>query len=137
MQRSEPHLAAGSPATDGRAPHGARPVNSHPPSPDPVDRTAATVGELSIDRERYTVTLDGEPLELTFTEFHALWALAHRDGRVLSPDDLARELWGSVPPRARRRIAVTISRLRSKLGPTGADYIRTVHRVGYRLTAPD
>jgi DNA-binding response OmpR family regulator len=98
--------------------------------------TATTIGDLSIDRERYTVTLDGRPLELTYTEFQALWALAARDGRVISADELALELWGTIPQRARRRIAVTISRLRAKLGPAGADYIRTVHRVGYRLTTP-
>ena len=98
--------------------------------------STTTVGELEIDLEPYTVILAGDPLELTFTEFRALWALARRDGRVSTPDELAEELWGDVPDRARHRVAVTISRLRSKFGPGGADYIRTVHRVGYRLTAP-
>jgi DNA-binding response OmpR family regulator len=135
MQRSEPQLAAGSPGADGRAHSIARPSELELDHAD-AERTTATIGDLTIDRERYAVTLEGRALELTYTEFQALWALARRDGRVVSPDQLARELWGTVPPRARRRIAVTISRLRSRLGPDGADYIRTVHRVGYRLTTP-
>lgn len=117
---------------DGRVLDGARPFDSM----SEAAPAATTIGELEIDLERYTVILAGEALELTFTEFHALWALARRDGRVTTPNELAEELWGDVPDRARRRVAVTISRLRSKLGPRGADYIRTVHRVGYRLTAP-
>ncbi len=131
MQPLEPPRA-GEATGAGRAPNGARPFGS-----DPADELRiAAIGELSIDSERYTVTLGGEPVELTFTEFHALWALARRDGRVVGADELAEELWGDVPHRARRRIAVTISRLRGKLGPVGAGYIRTVHRVGYRLAPP-
>ena len=132
MQRSEPRSATGKHGVDGPAPNGARPFDSGIVAGDAV----VAVGDLAIDRDRYTVTLRGAPLELTSTEFHALWALARRDGRVVAPDQLAEELWGNVPARARRRVAVTISRLRSKLGPAGAAYVRTVHRVGYRLSPP-
>ena len=47
-------------------------------------------------------------------------------------DSLAEALWGKPVPHARRRLAVIVSRIRSKLGEA-ADVIDTVTRVGYRL----
>ncbi len=93
-------------------------------------------GALAIDRERYEVLVAGELVRLTYQEFNALWFIAAREGRVATYDELARELWGNVDERARRRLAVLMSRLRVKLGPTGAAHLDTVTRVGYRLTEP-
>jgi len=93
-------------------------------------------GALTIDRERYEVTVAGASIALTFQEFNALWYIAALEGRVATYDELAQELWGEVDPRARRRLAVLMSRLRSKLGTDGARFLDTVTRVGYRLTVP-
>jgi len=90
-------------------------------------------GSLVIDRERYLVTVSGEPVPLTFMEFNALWAIVAQAGRVVTYDALAETLWGAPVPHARRRLAVIISRIRAKLGDA-ADVIDTVTRVGYRLT---
>ncbi len=61
--------------------------------------------------------------------FNALWAIASEAGWVATYKRL-----GGVPTaRTRRRLAVIVSRLRSKLGETGAAYIETVTRVGYRF----
>ena len=89
-------------------------------------------GDLIIDRERYLVTVHGEPVRLTFMEFNALWAIVVQSGRVVTYDSLAEALWGKPVPHARRRLAVIVSRIRSKLGEA-ADVIDTVTRVGYRL----
>lgn len=89
-------------------------------------------GQLMIDRERYLVTVDGRPVRLTFMEFNALWVIVVEGGRVVTYDALAEALWGNAVPHARRRLAVIISRVRSKLGQA-ADVIDTVTRVGYRL----
>ena len=89
-------------------------------------------GDLVIDRERYLVTVQGEPVRLTFKEFNALWAIVAQAGRVVTYDALAEALWGKPVPHARRRLAVIVSRIRSKLGDA-ADVIDTVTRVGYRL----
>mgnify|MGYP005819222991 CR=1 FL=1 len=89
-------------------------------------------GDLVIDRERYLVTVQGEPVRLTFMEFNALWAIVAQSGRVVTYDALAEALWGKPVPHARRRLAVIVSRIRSKLGEA-ADVIDTVTRVGYRL----
>ena len=89
-------------------------------------------GDLVIDRERYLVTVHGEPVPLTYMEFNALWAIVAQAGRVVTYDALAESLWGASVPHARRRLAVIISRIRAKLGDA-ADVIDTVTRVGYRL----
>ncbi len=90
---------------------------------------------LTIDRDRYLVTVDGRPVRLTYMEFNALLAIAEQSGRVVTYDRLAEMLWGSTSPEARRRLAVIVSRVRSKLGEA-ADATDTVTRVGYRL-APE
>ena len=92
-------------------------------------------GELTINRDRYIVTVAGRPVRLTYMEFNALWAIAEQSGRVVPYDSLAEALWGRSTPHARRRLAVIVSRVRSKLGEA-ADAIDTVTRVGYRL-APE
>ena len=92
-------------------------------------------GHLTIDRDRYLVTVNGRPVRLTYMEFNALLVIAEQSGRVVTYDRLAEALWGSSGPEARRRLAVIVSRVRSKLGEA-ADAIDTVTRVGYRL-APE
>ncbi|MEX1021661.1 MAG: winged helix-turn-helix domain-containing protein, partial [Dehalococcoidia bacterium] len=87
-----------------------------------------SVGDLLIDRERYLVTVCGTPVRLTYMEFNALWAIVEEDGRVVTYERLAERLWGETTTRSRNRLAVIISRVRSKLGREGA-VIDTVVRV--------
>ena len=93
-------------------------------------------GEFTIDHERYEVTVAGTVVRLTYQEFNALWFIAEREGRVATYDQLSRELWGEIDGRARRRLAVLMSRLRAKLGSEGGTLLDTVTRVGYRLADP-
>jgi DNA-binding response OmpR family regulator len=92
-----------------------------------------TVGDLVIDRERFLVTVGDKPAELTYMEFQALYMIASAGGRVAPYETLAEVLWGERGRAHRRRLAVLVSRIRSKLGP-GACYLQTVRQVGYRLT---
>jgi DNA-binding response OmpR family regulator len=94
------------------------------------------VGDLVVDRERFQVTVAGQPAGLTYMEFEALYAIASAGGRVVTYADLAEALWGAAFEDHRRRLAVLISRIRTKLGPC-ASYVETVRRVGYRLGRPD
>ena len=91
------------------------------------------IHDLIIDRERFLVTIGGRPVALTYLEFQALYLIGAANGKVVSYDQLAEALWNEATPRSRRRLAVIISRVRTKLG-YAADYIDTVHRVGYRVT---
>jgi len=88
-------------------------------------------GHLTIDRDRYLVTVNGRPIRLTYMEFNTLLVIAEQAWRVVTYDRLAEALWGSSGPEARRRLAVIVSRVRSKLGEA-SDAIDTVTRVGYR-----
>ena len=58
-------------------------------------------GHLTIDRDRYLVTVDGRPIRLTYMEFNALLMIAEHSGRVVTYDRLAEALWGSAGPEAR------------------------------------
>jgi len=91
------------------------------------------IGRLTIDRERFLATVDGTPVDLTYREFSVLVLIVEQGGRVATYDSLAIALWDDASAATRRRLAVLISRVRSKLG-AAACYVDTVQRVGYRLT---
>ena len=96
------------------------------------------VGNLEMQLDRYTVTLEGKAIHLTSKEFSLLRALIMTNGRVLSRDSLFESVWGHNKDAdlQSRTIDVHIRSLRNKLGPEGRR-IFTVRNVGYRLdTAP-
>jgi len=89
------------------------------------------VGELDIDVPRHQVTVSGEPLVLTATEFKLLEILVRRRGRVQSRDRLLQDVWGYENPIDSRTVDTHMRRLREKLGDV-ARYLETVRGVGYR-----
>ncbi|MGO8700511.1 MAG: response regulator [Limisphaerales bacterium] len=89
-------------------------------------------GSLFIDRSRHRVTLDGQPLELTLTEFNLVTLLAERRGRVQSRDQLLKDVWGYNSMVDTRTVDTHMRRLRAKLGHA-AKYLDTVRGVGYRF----
>jgi len=91
------------------------------------------IGKLSIDVDRYEVTLDSEPLELTYKEFELLKFLATHPGRVYSRDQLLNQVWGYDFIGGTRNVDVQIRRLRAKLGPKYASLTDTVRNVGYKF----
>ncbi len=90
------------------------------------------VGELVVDRDRFMVTVADEPAPLTYMEFETLYAIAEGGGRVVAYERIAEALWGSADDQFRTRLAVLVSRIRSKIGPA-ARHLQTVRQVGYRL----
>jgi DNA-binding response OmpR family regulator len=97
-----------------------------------------SVGDLEIDPERRTVTMSGEPVDLTRKEFDLLAFLASRVGLVASKRELLAEVWRQPYGGADKTVDVHLSVLRRKLGETAAEprYIRTVHGVGVKLVDP-
>ncbi len=89
-------------------------------------------GLLEIDRGRYGVSVGGEPVDLTVTEFRILEMLASRPGRVLSRREILDRLWGGEKIVVDRTVDVHIRNLRKKLGLAGK-FIGNVRGVGYRL----
>jgi two-component system response regulator MtrA len=106
-------------------------------SPSPPDHIR--VGDLIIDRSRRRVTLGGEPIQLTPTEYRLVSALASRPDEILSRDDLATLVWGYQDASSGRTIDVHIRRLRVKLsqGPVPAPAIVAVRGFGYKMAVED
>ena len=91
-----------------------------------------TVGAIDIDRGAHTVSVEGEEVELTPTEFKLLLTLAERRGRVQARAHLLETVWEAAPDIQTRTVDMHIQRLRTKLGPAG-DLVETVRGFGYRL----
>ncbi|MFI4897083.1 MAG: response regulator [Phycisphaerales bacterium JB059] len=92
-----------------------------------------TVGPLTIDEQIHSVTLDGEPMKLTLTEFRLLSALIGASGRVLSRRALISSAMGPGVTVTERTIDVHVTSIRKKMGEH-ASMIRTIRGVGYRLS---
>ncbi|MER5461748.1 response regulator transcription factor [Streptomyces sp. NPDC002668] len=92
-----------------------------------------SVGRLSVDPISRTVRCDGEPVELTATEFNLLAFLLQHVGQVFTREQLLARVWGYPGYRDTRMVDVFVSQLRAKLGE--ASPIRTVRGVGYSATA--
>ncbi|MEM9445639.1 MAG: winged helix-turn-helix domain-containing protein [Verrucomicrobiota bacterium] len=91
------------------------------------------IGELILDHAKHEVTVQGEMLCLTATEFKLLAILMERRGRVQSRDRLLNDVWGYESVIDTRTVDTHIRRLREKLG-VASDYIETVRGVGYRIS---
>jgi DNA-binding response OmpR family regulator len=94
------------------------------------------IGPITIDVERLTVSVGGEPIMLTPTEFSILHALVAVDGRALTRDQLIKQAIGDDVVVTGRTIDVHITSLRGKLG-SARDLIQTVRGIGYRIALND
>ncbi|WP_212612643.1 response regulator transcription factor [Pseudonocardia hierapolitana] len=96
------------------------------------------VCDLVIDEVRREVTLGGNPVDLSRRLFDLLAYLAARCEKVVSKEDLAREVWHQPRLNLDQTIDVHVSWLRRKLGETAADprYLHTVRGVGVKLIDP-
>ena len=87
---------------------------------------------LVIDSGRHEVTVDGEPMDFTPTEFRLLHFLASHPGRVFSRSELLNRVIGETAIVLDRNIDVHVRALRQKLGEH-RHLIQTVRSVGYRF----
>ncbi len=92
------------------------------------------VSGLSINPEQHTVSVAGENINLTFSEFEILSLLAAHPGRVFTRGQIIRRIKGEDYPVTDRAVDVQFVNLRRKLGDWGAAHIETIRGVGYRLT---
>ncbi|MBM7582173.1 two-component system alkaline phosphatase synthesis response regulator PhoP [Caldicoprobacter guelmensis] len=91
-----------------------------------------TVGPITLDTEKYEVTIEGKKLELTHKEFELLRYLMENQGIVLSRDKILEAVWGYDFDGETRTVDVHIRLLRQKLGKW-AELIETIRGVGYRI----
>ena len=90
------------------------------------------VHEMVIHPGRHEVSVNGKPLDLTFTEFRLLHYLARRPGWVFTRSQIVDAVRGEGYAVTDRAVDVQIVGLRKKLGAYGR-YIETVRGVGYRM----
>jgi DNA-binding response OmpR family regulator len=93
------------------------------------------VQDIEIDLEAHQVTRQGNPIELTPTEFNILVAMARNPGRVFSRLQLLESVQGIAYEGYERTIDTHVKNLRAKLEPDPKNprYIETVFGVGYRF----
>src|SRR5687768_120191 len=89
-------------------------------------------GPLVIDTSKHEVTVDGDAVRLTLTEFKLLSALVSARGRVLTRDQLMDKAMGTDVFVTDRAIDVHVTAIRKKLGSANW-LVHTVRGVGYRL----
>jgi two-component system alkaline phosphatase synthesis response regulator PhoP len=94
--------------------------------------TPLKIHDLVIHPGRHEVLVQGQPVELTATEFRLLMMLARRPGWVFTRSQIVNGVHGEDYPVSDRAVDVQIVWLRKKLGPCGK-YIGTVRGVGYRF----
>ena len=94
---------------------------------------AVMLGNLELDRDRFEARIDGQRVELTFTEFALLDTLVRNVGRVVLQEELLAAVWGDASPKLSGRLRVQMSRLRKKLEGSKPWAIRTVQKRGYAL----
>jgi two-component system KDP operon response regulator KdpE len=104
------------------------------PSGNPV----LEIGDLRIDREKRTVTRNGEPVALTPTEWDLLRLLAENEGKLLTHPAILRAIWGPAYREESNYLHVYVSHLRRKIEPDPARprYLLNQPGVGYRLVSP-
>jgi two-component system, OmpR family, KDP operon response regulator KdpE len=90
---------------------------------------------LHIDLGLREVTLDGEPLSLTRKEYAVLAMLVRHAGRVVSQQQLLREIWGGTHVQDTHYLRIVLGKLRQKLGddPATPRWLKTEPGVGYRF----
>lgn len=89
-----------------------------------------TESGLTIDRNKYVITLDGKEITLPKKEFELLALLASKPGHVFTRDNILNSVWGAQVVVGDRTIDVHIRKLREKIGEKA---IKTVKGVGYKF----
>ncbi len=94
-------------------------------APAVVAGSTLTAGPVTMDRAAHQVTVDGEAITLTATEYKLLELLMERQGRLQDRPHLLETVWGHKRDMQTRTVDMHVQRLRAKLGDHGA-MIQTV-----------
>ena len=89
-----------------------------------------TIKDLTIDKEKVTVEVNGTKIDLAKKEFELLSLLASRPGKVFTREEIFRKIWGNDVIVGNRTIDVHIRKLREKIGDS---YIKTSKGIGYKM----
>jgi len=92
------------------------------------------IGGIELDDKEKSVTLDGEAVSLTPTEYDILKLLMQNPGQVFSPREIYQKIWNDLPYGSENTVAVHIRHLREKLeiNPAEPRYLKVVWGQGYK-----
>ena len=95
------------------------------------------VGGICLDDKEKVVTLDGEAVSMTPTEYDILRLLMQHPGQVFSPKEIYQKIWNDLPYGSENTVAVHIRHIREKLeiNPAEPRYIKVVWGQGYKCEA--
>ena len=93
------------------------------------------VGGLSLNSDAKELTVDGEPVRLTATEFKILELLMSNAGRVFSADEIYRRVWNEDAYSVENTVMVHIRHIREKIeiNPKEPKYLKVVWGIGYKV----
>ena len=92
------------------------------------------LGGIVLDKSAHQVTIDGQPIELSFKEFELLEYFMENNGIALSREKILNHVWNYDYYGDARTIDTHVKKLRSKLGSKG-ELIKTIWGMGYKLEA--
>ena len=94
-----------------------------------------TIGAIEMDDRQKMVSVDGDPISLTPTEYEILKLLMQNPGKVYDPKEIYREVWKEAPVGSDNTVAVHIRHLREKIeiNPTEPRYLKVVWGRGYKI----
>ena len=94
-----------------------------------------SVGGIELSDREKTVTIDGEPVNLTPTEFEILKLMMKNPGKVFSPREIYQEVWKEPALGSENTVAVHIRHLREKteIDPANPRYIKVMFGRGYYI----
>lgn len=97
--------------------------------------TLLKCGGIELDDTQKKVTLDGEEVALTPTEYDILKLLMEHPGQVFSPKEIYKTIWNDLPYGSESTVAVHIRHLREKLeiNPAEPRYLKVVWGQGYKM----
>ena len=105
------------------------------PAPKSAQPDTFLFGPVTIDRKRFTATVEGSERELTERELTLLELFRDHPGQALSRDFLLNEAWGIDYQGTTRTLDQHIAKLRAKIEPPNhPSLIKTVHGIGYKFT---
>lgn len=90
------------------------------------------IGGIQIDKSAHTVTIDGEPIELSFKEFEVLQYFMENKSIALSREKILNNVWNYDYFGDARTIDTHVKKLRAKMKDKG-DYIKTIWGMGYKF----
>ena len=91
-------------------------------------------GGIRIDKAAHSVTVDGQPIELSYKEFELLTYFVENKGIALSREKILNNVWNYDYFGDARTIDTHVKKLRSKMGEKG-DMIKTIWGMGYKFEA--